>query len=44
MGLKIFFSNTALSDLESIVSYIAVDNPSRAESFGYELIAKTDIL
>ncbi len=44
MGWTLAFSPESLIDLESIVTYIAEDNPERAESFGYELIEQTDIL
>ena len=34
----------ARDDLRDIVRFIARDNPQRAESFGYELMTRTDIL
>jgi plasmid stabilization system protein ParE len=44
MGYFIDFAPEALDDLEGIVREIAKDNPERAESFGYELVGKTDVL
>ena len=44
MGYIIEFAPEALDDLEGIVREIAKDNPERAESFGYELVEKTDVL
>jgi len=44
MGLTVDFSPQALSDLEAIVGEIAKDDPVRAESFGMELVGKTDVL
>jgi toxin ParE1/3/4 len=38
MGFKVILTPQSLSDLESIVTFIAKDNPDRARSFGYELI------
>jgi len=31
MDFKVFLSNEALTDLERIVAYVAVDNPAAAE-------------
>ncbi len=44
MGFTVDFSPQALHDLEAAVSEIAKDRPERAESFGIELVDKTDIL
>ena len=44
MGYPVKFSPQAIDDLATVVSYIAKDNPRRAESFGNELIDQTDIL
>lgn len=44
MELKLRWSNRALRRLDSITTYIAEDNPVRAESFAKELRAKVDKL
>jgi toxin ParE1/3/4 len=44
MDYLIDFAPEALGDLEGIVGEIAKDDPQRAESFGYELVGKTDVL
>jgi|SRR4051812_22820468 toxin ParE1/3/4 len=44
MAFKIIWSELARADLESIVLFIAQDKPSVAESFGYLLISKVEIL
>ncbi len=44
MGYTVGFAPEALDDLEAVVREIAKDNPERAESFGYELVGKTDRL
>jgi plasmid stabilization system protein ParE len=44
MAYKLIWSPAARDDLHDIVVFIARDNPSRAMSFGYELISKTDQL
>ncbi|HEV8544013.1 MAG TPA: type II toxin-antitoxin system RelE/ParE family toxin [Verrucomicrobiae bacterium] len=44
MAFKIIWSELARADLESIVLFIAHDEPSVAESFGYLLISKMEIL
>ena len=44
MGYAVDFSPQAIKDLAAAVSFIARDNPSRAESFGNELIDQTDTL
>jgi plasmid stabilization system protein ParE len=38
MGFKVILTPQSLDDLESIVTFIARDNPGRARSFGNELI------
>ncbi len=38
MEYEVTFSLESVEDLESIVSYIAVDNPQKAESYGNKLI------
>ena len=40
MGLPVILTPQALEDLQQIVSFIARDNPGRAQSFGNELIDK----
>ena len=44
MAYKLIWSPAARDDLHDIVVFIARDNPSRAMSFGYELISETDRL
>ena len=44
MAFKIIWSFPARDDLREIVTYIAADNPTVAESFGYQLLAKVDLL
>ena len=44
MACKIIWSPASRDDLRDIVRFIARDNPQRAESFGYELMRRTDIL
>ena len=44
MAFKIIWSEQARGDLEAIVLFIARDNPRVAESFGYLLISKVDVL
>jgi toxin ParE1/3/4 len=44
MDYRVILSPRAIQDLESIVRYIALDNPQRAESFGQELIDATKVL
>lgn len=44
MDFKIILAPRAVQDLQEIVRYISIDNPTRAESFGRELIAKTRML
>lgn len=44
MACKLIWSPAARDDLRDIIRFIARDNPQRAESFGYELMRRTDIL
>ena len=44
MACKIIWSAQARDDLQAIVLFIAQDNPSVAESFGYQLMSKVDLL
>ena len=44
MACKLIWSPIARDDLRNIVRFIACDNRLRAESFGYELMTRTDIL
>ena len=44
MAFQIVWSEQARDDLHSIVLFIAQDNPSVAESFGYQLMSKVDVL
>jgi toxin ParE1/3/4 len=44
MAHKIIWSLQARDDLHEIVSFIAADNPTAAETFGYRLMAKVDPL
>ena len=44
MAYKLISSPAARDDLHDIVVFIARDNPTRAMSFGYELIFETDRL
>jgi plasmid stabilization system protein ParE len=44
MAFKIIWSEQARDDLQSIVLFIAQDNPPVAESFGYLLMSKVDVL
>jgi plasmid stabilization system protein ParE len=38
MGFKVILTPQSIGDLESIVTFIAKNNPERARTFGYELI------
>jgi plasmid stabilization system protein ParE len=38
MGFKVILTPQSVSDLETIVTFIAKNNPERARSFGHELI------
>jgi toxin ParE1/3/4 len=44
MAYKLIWSPVSRDDLRDIVRFIASDNPERAESFAYELMAQTDML
>jgi len=44
MAFKIIWSRQARDDLRDIVTFIAEDNPTIAESFGFRLMAKVDLL
>ena len=44
MAYKLIWSPVSRDDLRDIVRFIASDNPQRAESFAYELMAQTDML
>jgi len=44
MAFQIIWSEQARDDLQAIVLFIAQDNPSVAESFGYQLMSKVDVL
>jgi len=40
MGFQVILTPQSQKDLQSIVAFIARDNPERAKSFGNELIDK----
>ena len=44
MAFQIIWSEQACDDLQSIVLFIAQDNPAVAEPFGYRLMSKVDVL
>jgi toxin ParE1/3/4 len=44
MAHKIIWSLQARDDLREIVTFIAVDNNAVAESFGFRLMSKVDVL
>ena len=44
MACQIIWSEQARDDLQAIVLFIAQDNPTVAESFGYQLMSKVDVL
>ncbi len=44
MAFKIIWSRQARDDLGDIVTFIARNNRAAAESFGYRLMAKADVL
>ena len=44
MACKIIWSEQARDDLQAIVLFIAKDNPPVAESFGFLLMSKVDVL
>ena len=44
MGCKIVFTRPAVSDLGGLVGFIACNDPTAAEQFGFAIIAKTQTL
>jgi plasmid stabilization system protein ParE len=44
MAFQIIWAEQARDDLQAIVLFIAQDNPTVAESFGYRLMSKVDVL
>ena len=44
MAYQIIWSLQARDDLREIVTFIAADNPAVAESFGFRLMSKVDVL
>ena len=44
MAGKIIWSLRAREDLRDIVTFIAADNPAAAQSFGFRLMSKVDVL
>ena len=44
MAYKLLFTEDALSDLEVVLDYISVDNPSAAEQFGRSLLNHVELL
>jgi toxin ParE1/3/4 len=44
MDFQVILSPRAIQDLQEIVRYISIDNPSAAENLGLELIAKAGSL
>jgi plasmid stabilization system protein ParE len=44
MAFKIIWSRQARDDLRDIVTFIAEDHRPRAESFGFRLMSKVDLL
>ena len=44
MACKIIWSLQARDDLREVVSFIAADNPAVAETLGYRLMSKVDML
>ena len=44
MAGKIIWSLQACEDLRDIVAFIAADNPAAAQSFGFRLMSKVDVL
>lgn len=44
MAFQIIWSEQARDDLQAIVLFIAQDNPIVAESFGYRLMSRVDVL
>lgn len=44
MAFQIIWSLQARDDLREIVTFIAADNPAVAETFGFRLMSKVDML
>jgi addiction module RelE/StbE family toxin len=44
MAFQVIWSRQAREDLQEIVTFIALDNPRVAETFGYLLMSKVDVL
>ena len=44
MALQVIWSDQARDDLQAIILFIAQDNTAVAESFGYQLMSKVDVL
>lgn len=44
MDFEIILSRRALEDLESVITYIAQDNPEAARSFGKKLVEAVSVL
>ena len=44
MGFKIVFTEPSLTDIESLVAFIARDNPLAADQFGQALVDKAENL
>lgn len=44
MAFQIIWSEQARDDLQALVLFIAQDNPSIAETFGFRLMSKVDAL
>ena len=44
MAFKIIWSLQARDDLRDLVAFIAADNPTAAETFGFRLMSKVDSL
>lgn len=44
MACQIIWSARARDDLQAIVLFIAEDDPTVAETFGFQLISKVDVL
>ena len=44
MAYKLIWSSVAHHDLKHLVRFITLDNPARAESFGYSLIQRIERL
>ncbi len=44
MAFQIIWSEQSRDDLQAIVLFIAQDNPTVAESYGFRLMSKVDVL